>query len=1126
MAKNCIKFLLKRVSKSSLENKNTIWILVFTLFFCFSCTEKSDKKLFDQIPSSKSNITFENTLNFSRDFNIYTYRNFYNGGGVGISDINNDNLPDIYFVGNQEKNRLYINEGDFKFKDITDQAGVGGSHGWSTGVSMIDVNGDGWTDIYVCNSGLVKGDNKKNELFVNNGDGTFSERAEEYGIADTGFSIHAAFFDYDRDGDLDMYLLNNSYKAIGSFDLKANQRNKRDSLGGDKLYRNDGYGFTDVSEEAGIYGSEIGFGLGVSVSDLNRDGWPDMFISNDFFERDYLYLNNRDGTFSEVLENQIKSISAASMGSDIADLDNNGYPDIFVTDMLPDDEKRLKTVTTFENWQKYQFKLKNDYYHQYTRNMLHYNNGDSTFSEIGRYSGVAASDWSWGALIADFDMDGLQDIFVANGIYQDLTNLDYLTHITQEDVVKSIVKGNNVDYEKLIDLIPSNPISNFAFRNTGDLQFANSAKEWGLSQPGFSNGSAYGDLDNDGDLDLVVNNVNMKPFVYRNQSVEAKTGNNWLQLKLQGSPSNTEAIAAQAIVKADGKSWWREQMPVRGYQSTVDDRLHFGLGDVQKIDTLMVQWPDGSTTLRTDVAVNQSLALSLDSASDIAKESHKKSTKPLLKKIDDTLGINWKHEESNYNDFAKSPLLKHMRSTQGPAACSGDLNGDGLEDLYLGGAKGQSGSVWMQTNTGKFKQHISSVITADDASEDTDCVIFDANGNGRGDLYVASGSSEFPSSSDALIDRLYFSNSDGSFSPSAQLLPTPGFEPTGTVNAADYDGDGDTDLFVGIRLKPNAVGVSVNGYLLANDGSGNFENVTEKVAPALGRLGMITSAAWGDIDLDGDPDLIVAGEWMPLTIFINENGNLNKSTKAAGLNATKGLWNTVKLADMDEDGDLDIIAGNQGKNSLLKASEEQPLSMWVGDFDQNGSLEQFLATFDGDTAYPVALRHQIIDQLPRMKLRYPDYKSYAGKSVQNIFTQKQRERAIQLAANNSHSVIGWNNGNGKFSIQKLPMKAQWTPIYGILATDLNGDGKKDLLTGGNLWNAAPQVGRYDAGYGLVLKQLADKSFESLSSMESGFKIDGQVRKIIALNMKSGSYKILVIRNNGSPVFFQPANIKP
>lgn len=1087
------------------------------------CQSRSDTDtLFRELSPDRTGIDFSNDLSFSQEFNIYRYRNFYNGGGVGVGDFNNDGLVDLYFTSNMQDNKLYLNKGDLQFTDITAKAGVAGQRAWSTGVSVVDINGDGYMDIYVCNSGIVEGDDKRNELFINNGDSTFTESASEYGLDDPALSIHASFFDYDRDGDLDMYLVNNSFRAIGSFDQEENTRNIRNDEGGDKLYRNDGGKFVDVSEEAGIYGSEIGFGLGVSVSDVNRDGWEDMYISNDFFERDYLYINNRDGTFREVLEKQMKSVSAAAMGADVADLNGDGYPEIFVTDMLPGPESRLKQVTTFDDWQRYQKYVEDGYYHQFTRNTLQLNNGNGTFSEVGRYAGVEATDWSWGANIADFNLDGRRDLFVANGIYQDLTNVDYLKEVSQEETVRMIVSDSTVNFERLIEMIPSTPISNYAFSNQGNMQFADSSKAWGLDRPGFSNGSAYADLDNDGDLELVINNLNSTASVYRNNFIEQNRNGNWLKVELKGKAPNNYAIGSQVTVWAGGKKWYAEQIPIRGFQSTVDHRLHIGLGEAGEIDSLTVRWPDGAFSRLSSVNTNQMIEISrqdeelLEGAGPLAT---KQDSGALLEDITDELNLDWEHRESTYNDFNRDQLLFHMRSTQGPPLCTSDANGDGLEDFYAGGAKGQAGALFLQESSGGFSKQNISLFEEDRGSEDIDCVWLDANGDDHMDLYVASGSNEFPPSSSALGDRLYLNQGDGGFTRSELGVPSWKYKTAGSVSKADFDGDGDVDLFLGTRLQPFGIGLPVNGYLLQNDGNGNFEDVTGTFAPGLAEIGMITGSQWGDIDGDGDKDLLLAGEWMPLTIFENEgDGNLSRRESSEGLIDAVGWWNSVKLQDLDGDGDLDILAGNHGSNSRFSASGEYPVEMWINDFDGNGSIEQVISTYKNGKRYPMALRHDLLEKLPDLESKYPDYKSYAGQTITDIFSAEELERSQHYAATKLESVVAWNDGSGSFRIQDLPMAAQLTPMYDFLAEDITGDGSSEILAGGNLYSAKPEVGRYDAGYGSAFRIEGD-SLAEIPDSRSGFFVDGEIRSIKSISSRKYGRILLVARNDaGLKVF--------
>jgi len=1104
----------------------TMVCLAYTVIFSAGCkhTPKNDNKLFELLGNDRTNIDFNNKLTYDNQFNIFTYRNFYTGGGVAVGDIDNDGLPDIFFTGNQVANRLYLNKGNFQFEDITEKAGIQKKGKWSTGVCMADVNGDGLLDIYVCYSGIAPGDPRHNELYINHGNLKFTEEAEAYGIADGGYSTHAAFFDYDHDGDLDLFLLRNASKPIGTFNLQHNERNIRDSLGGDKLYRNDGGHFVDVSAEAGIYGSVIGFGLGVTVGDVNNDGWPDIYVSNDFFERDYLYINNRNGRFTEELENQMHSISNASMGADMADINNDGHPDIFVTEMLPEKESRIKVNTTFENWEKYQLDQKYGYYNQFTRNTLQLNNGNNTFSEIGRLSGVQATDWSWGALITDLDNDGFKDIFVANGIYRDLTNEDYIQYISSHQVMNSILTGKNRDFRKLIDLIPSNPISNYAFRNNGDLTFTNMAKEWGLDLPGFSNGSAYVDLDNDGDLDLVVNNVNMPAFIYRNNSVEQHPENKYIKLILKGEGKNRFGIGAKATVYYNHTISYQEQMPTRGFESTVDNRLNFGLGKVEIIDSVIVQWPDGKESVLKSLKPDQIITVDQSSAKTITTDSRQIASAALSSSVQSLFspaklnyGIDFVHRENEFNDFNRDRLIFHMLSTDGPRMAKADVNGDGLEDLYICGAKGQAGALYVQTKEGQFKKSNEDLFANDKESEDVDCLFFDADGDGDNDLFVCSGGNEFSPNAKALISRLYINDGKGNFSKSPQLLPSDQiFESSSCVSAADYDGDGDLDLFVGVRLKPFSYGYPCKGYILQNNGKGIFTDVTDQVAPELEHAGMITDAKWFDYDRDGKPDLVITGEYMPLRIFHNEGGGkLKEITEKAGLGKSNGWWNRIQIADINRDGYPDIIAGNHGLNSRFKASGVKPVTMYVSDFDENGTIEQIVCCYNGDKQYPMALRHDLVGVLPYLKKKYLRYEEYQEQSVEDIFTKDQLQKAIKLDAYEMRSSVILNNRDGTFTMKPLPTEAQFSPVYGILVKDFDGDGNPDILLGGNFYQSKPEAGIYDASYGLFLKGNGKGDFTPVGESQSGILIKGQVRDMVLL--KSGKKQLVVIAMNNDTV---------
>lgn len=1086
--------------------------LLGLLFLAFSCSEKpkqSPTKLFEEISPDSSGLVFTNNLTFDQEFNIFTYRNFFNGGGVALGDVNNDGLLDIYFTANQSTNKLFLNKGDLKFEDVTTQAGVGGSRAWSTGVAMADVNGDSLLDIYVCNSGDISGDNKQNELFINNGDGTFTESAEAYGLADQGFSTHAVFFDYDKDGDLDVYLLNNSYQAIGSFNKMQNERPKRDPVGGDKLFKNENGKFVDVSGEAGIYGSLIGFGLGITIGDVNQDTWPDIFISNDFFEKDYLYINNQDGTFTESLESAMRSISAASMGADIADINGDGYLDIFVTDMLPEPLSRLKQVTTFENWDKFQFNKTHGYHYQFSRNMLHINNGDGTFSEMGRLADVEATDWSWGALIFDMDNDGKRDLFVANGIYQDITDLDYLNFIDDRETKLKIISNEGVDYKALTDPIPITPVPNYAFRNKGDLQFENMANEWGIGTPIHSNGTAYGDLNNDGSLDLVINNINESAQLFINQSGILFPENHWTQITLKGEGRNTSGIGAQIKVFTDLDTLYAEQMPNRGFQSSVDPRVSLGLGNASEIYKIEVLWPNDQLSLIENPRLDSSLVVE-QKAGELVTDGgtffNKKGNAFFT--FSPVQNIPFTHQENPAVDFDRDRLTYHMYSTEGPAFAKADVNGDGLEDLFFGGAKGFPGQLYIQNPKGKFSIRSIQEFESDATSEDTEAVFFDANRDGFPDLFVCSGGNESPLNAPDLADRLYFNDGKGNFKKAERNSFVNRRGSSSSVAILDINQDGAMDIFVGSRLVPFVYGAPASSTLWVNDGKGNFNDQTATLAPALEDIGMVTDAITSDWDQDGVLDLILVQDWGSPVFFRNTSEGIEK-IEMPEIESLKGWYRTIETGDFNEDGIPDFVLGNHGLNSRFKASSENPIRMHLNDFDQNGSIEHITTQKEGDYEVPFTLKHELEKQVPAIKKRYLKYIDYNNQNLEDIFPQEVLEKSIVSEVNELSSGILLSQGNGKYKWEHLPILAQRSWIFAIKVVDLNQDGHQDLILGGNLAEAKPEVGKYDASYGEVLIGKGDGTFTYWPNSVHGLKLDGNIRGIELLD----SNRLLFIKNN-------------
>ncbi len=1066
------------------------------------------------MPSGYTGVTFANRLSETHDFNVFTYRNFYNGGGVALGDLTGDGLPEIVLTSNQDGPKVYLNLGRFQFRDVTEAARVVERDRWTTGVTLADVNGDGKLDIYVCHAGVKPGSARANTLYINQGmtDGVphFTEMAAQYGLADTGYSTQAAFFDYDGDGDLDMFLIRNSPRPVASIAVK-NQRTQRDPLGGHELYRNDHGHFVDVSERAGIYGPTIGFGLGIAVGDVNRDGRPDVYIANDFFERDYLYLNNGSGTFREVLEDALPVSSYFSMGVDIADIDNDGWPDIYTSDMLPEDDYRLKTTQAFEPWTVYDAKTRDGFDHQLMRNMLQRNNGNGTFSDIAWQAGVARTDWSWAALLADFDLDGNKDIFVANGLSRDVTSQDYIAFLSNDQTLLAATRGGKqrVDFESLIAAMSSTKLSNVAFRNRGDLAFSNVSAEWGLDQPSFSNGAAYGDLDGDGALDLVVNNVNDEAFVYRNNARSQRVGNRFLQVRLVGSGSNPFAVGAHVTVRAGGTEFAQELQPTRGFQSSVDYTLTFGVGQVDTLESVIVDWPDGKSTIVSPVVANRLLTLREENTQRTRGALRRDRTE-LLHDVTAEVGLDFVHRENAFVDFDREPLMPRMVSTEGPIVTVGDVNRDGLDDFFIGGAKEQPSALYVQRPNGTFTSTNQALFAQDQIAEDLGAAFLDADGNGTLDLYVATGGTEFSALAPALEDHLYLGNGRGAFTKAVDLPPL--FNSNSRVAVS-----GDF-VFVAGRAVPGRYGVDPNSTLLKRDSAGRFTDVTAQAAPELAHIGMVSDALWADVDGDGRDDLVVVGEWMPITVFHNTGTKLER-VKTRGLEQSAGWWNRIVAGDFTGDGRVDFVIGNAGLNFRLHATVDEPARMYIRDFDHNGFPEQVLTTIERGSEVPVALRDELTAVLPFLQPRYPTYVDYARQSVRDVFGSAL-DSALVKRVDTFASVLARNNGDGSFTLVPLPREAQIAPIYGLLARDFDRDGNLDLLLAGNLAGVQPAFGPMMGSYGLLLRGNGRGEFEVVPATESGFNVPGQTRDIQRLRTRRGDLYI-VARNNDRPLFFRP-----
>ncbi len=1089
------------------------YLCAFTaLLVLFSCEKSDDSKSsdggFELLKSSTTHIDFTNSVSDQKDFNVLTYRNYYNGGGVAIGDINNDGLNDIFFTGNMSDNKLYLNKGDMQFEDISTPAGVKGKSSWTTGVTMADVNADGFIDIYVCYSGDAEKQNKENELFINNGDLTFTERAAEFGLNDAGLSTHASFFDYDLDGDLDCYVLNNSYKDPERISLYSRERFEYDAVGGDRLYKNENGKFVNFTVESGIFSSNIGFGLGISTGDVNGDYYPDLFISNDFWERDYLYINQKNGTFKEELTDRLSYTSVASMGSDIADINNDGNMDIFTTDMLPPDNYRLKAATKFDEYYQFDLKFRNSYYFQFVQNCLQINDGSGDFTESAFFSGVGATDWSWAALIFDMNLDGKKDLFVSNGLFHDITDSDFVEFIADKEQIKKIVEEKGrYDFRDFVSYLPHNQRSNYAFINKGNLRFDNEAVQLNLAEPSYSNGSAYGDLDNDGDYDLVVNNVNMPAFIYQNKAVEK--GSHFLKIKLRGPEKNAKGIGSTVWLYNNGEIQVAQSFSGRGFQSSVDSDLIFGLGEAASVDSIRIVWTDLQTEVIKNLQANSLVLLNHSEAKEFYENLDGQDMKiPDFRDVSHRVLANARHLENQYVDFDQDRLMPHMLSAEGPRIVKGDVNGDGFEDFILPGAKGQSDQLFVYSS-GKYVPRKVKAFELEAKKEIVTGALFDADNDGDLDYLAGAGGNEFRDGAESFDAVFYENTGKGDFI--QNMLKAPKIKgQIGCIKPFDIDKDGDIDLFVGGMAVPGGYGLTPRSFVFRNDGIQGFTDIT---AENTGPIGMVTDAVWSDVNADGFSDLIVVGEWMPVTIFMNDKGTLGKAFEVP---KSTGWWNTIEAADFDGDGDMDYMLGNWGQNMKLKATENRPLNMYVGDFDQNKRPDVIMEwySFEDQKPFPFASKMDLTTQLPALKKSILKYQEYGKKQVKDIFDEASLTKSVKKQVVNFSSSVLMNTPEG-LVLHALQSEAQMSPVFSFEIADFDNDGITDYVVAGNYYRLKPEIGRHDGFRGGFFKGLGNGKFRFVNEKQSGLKIKGEVRDISMLNGQ-----MVIARNNDSILIFE------
>ncbi|MEO6960922.1 MAG: VCBS repeat-containing protein [Puia sp.] len=1071
-------------------------------------------------------IDFENKVTDGQIENSFLFRNFYNGGGVAIGDINNDGLADVFMTSNSGSNKLFLNKGNFTFSDITDKAGFRQDSMWSTGVVMVDVNNDGWLDIYVCNSGHMKSGNRKNKLYINNHDLSFTESAAAYGLDISAYTTQVSFFDYDNDGDLDCFMINNSPIPVNTL----NNSNRRDlpeaqwpvagflKGGGDHLFRNDNGHFTEVTQAAGIHGTLISFGLGVSVGDFNDDGYPDIFVSNDSYERDYLYINQKNGTFKDELENFFGHTSFSSMGADVADVNNDGYPEIFTTDMLPEDDYRLKTLGSFDNIDLYNAKLKAGFFHQYMKNCLQLNNQNGKYMDIANFSGVSATDWSWGALMFDMDNDGWNDIYVCNGVNKDVTNLDFMDFFANDVFQKMVLTGKKDEIQKILEKIPVTPMLHKAYRNEGNLKFSDSSLAWGFNQKSFANGAAYGDLDNDGDLDLVINNENGPAFVYRNNAREINK-NNYLAVVLKGKEKNRFAIGSKIKIYQGKQIFYREVVPSRGFQSSVDYKQIIGLGKMSRLDSLLVIWPDRTCTRINSPEINKILTIQEPEQGEPGPlVQTPDSARMILRQVSSSFE---KHTEDDNTDFYYERNLPKMLSREGPKSTVGDINGDGLDDVFIGGTPGHPGQVYIQDAVGKFQKKPEPAFDRFIDFEDEAVLFFDADHDGDLDLFIGPGGNSHPPYSSEMQNRLFKNDGKGNFTLDANAFSsTNNGVNTGVAVAGDFNNDGYMDLFVGGRSIPREYGSTPASSVFINDGHGHFEDIAKTKNKDIADLGMVTAAVWADISGDGEKRLIVAGEWMSPRLFSFKGDHFVEVS--SNLNQLYGWWESMAVADLNGDGKQDLILGNIGENFYLHPDSARPVKLWINDFDQNGILDKVLTrTVDGKDV-PVFLKHDMEMQIPLLKKQNLKHAEYAKKTIQDLFPSALLKSSLVKMFNFTSSIIAINQGNGQFAIHRLPAEVQLSSVNAIHGIDFNRDGKMDLVLGGNEFGFLPQFGRLDASFGHILLNKGNGDFSWISPVHSGLQVEGQIRDISELKGKNKDY-ILFLRNDEIPVLYEVNN---